>query len=439
MKEIRYQEAVVYIEELPKFTRKHSLKHTETFMRCLGNPGLDKKIIHVAGTNGKGSVCAFLNAMLSAGKKSVGMFTSPHLIELRERISMNLLDISEQEFVAVFSEARAAANMMMDQGLEHPSYFEFLFGMAMTAFDRADVEYIILEAGLGGRKDATNIVQAPVASVLTVIDYDHTGILGDTLAEIASEKAGIIKSGTPVFCGINKCEVKEIIRKTAKEKECRCREISKDAYEIRKITDKDIAFSILSAYDEDVMWSLQGTGLYQVENAVLAFEVMKYLWGGYLEKEQCDIWRHALYDVIWPGRMEEAAPGVIIDGAHNIDAIQAAAASINAQRAEYDDLAIIFAVAKDKRYEEMVACLGRDTDADLFIPVALEGSRTVDAGSLSRLFRQYTGADVRIGENTTHALQMAMERKGKQGRVYCLGSLYLAGEVKEVLKGGISC
>ena len=192
-----YQEAVEYIEELPKFTKKHTLEHTKEFLEKLGNPCMDRKVIHVAGTNGKGSVCAYIQAILEAEGKTTGFFTSPHLVKINERIQMNRKPVDDDTFYRVFTKVVIAAKEMEEEGSGHPSYFEFLYGMGMTAFEEMDVEYIVLETGLGGRLDATNSFANPVLSVITSISLDHTDILGDTIEKIAAEKAGIIKKNIP--------------------------------------------------------------------------------------------------------------------------------------------------------------------------------------------------------------------------------------------------
>ena len=206
-----YKEIVTYIEEIPRFTRKHSLAHTREMLLFLGNPQNGKKIIHVAGTNGKGSVCAYLDAMLRAEGKSTGLFTSPHLVKMNERIVLNGKQISDEDFCEVFEETMQAVRRMQDAGLEHPTFFEFLFAMAMKAYDRAGMEYIVLETGLGGRLDATSSVE-PVACVITSIGLDHMEYLGDTVEQIAGEKAGIIKPGVPVVIGETTEETKKVFK-----------------------------------------------------------------------------------------------------------------------------------------------------------------------------------------------------------------------------------
>ena len=193
-----YEEAAAYIEGIPRFTKKHDLSYVADFLARLGNPGADSQVIHVAGTNGKGSVCAYMRAVLLAMGKRTGFFTSPHLIRLNERIVIGDDEIGDEEFLAVFRQVKETVDGMAEEGLSHPSYFEFLFGMAMLAFGRAGAEYIILETGLGGRLDATSAVPHPAVTVITSISLDHTAYLGNTVEEIAAEKAGIIREGVPV-------------------------------------------------------------------------------------------------------------------------------------------------------------------------------------------------------------------------------------------------
>ncbi len=186
---MKYEEVVRYIEDIPKFTKKHTLLHTREFMRRLGNPCQGRKVLHVAGTNGKGSVCAYMQAILLFEGKRVGFFTSPHLVKLNERIRINGKDIDDDTFCRIFAKVRQVAEELEKEGLEHPSYFEFLYGMGMLAFEENDAEYIVLETGLGGRLDATNSFEHPFLSVITSIGLDHTEILGDTIEKIAGEKA----------------------------------------------------------------------------------------------------------------------------------------------------------------------------------------------------------------------------------------------------------
>lgn len=428
---MNYNEVVQYIGEIPKFTKKHTLEHTREFLRRLGNPCHDKKIIHVAGTNGKGSACAFMQAILLSEEKEVGFFTSPHLVKMNERIRINGVDITDEDFVEAFVFVKNVVDQMAKEEIEHPSYFEFLYGMGMVAFANAGVEYVILETGLGGRLDATNSFEHPVMSVITSIGLDHTAILGNTIAEIASEKAGIIKTGVPVVFDASQSESANVIRQKANEMDSPCKEIGKDAFEIREISDKNIAFSILSEYDNDNVWRVKGTGVYQAMNATLAIEAMKYLFADTTDYSK---WKSAIASVNWSGRMEEILPGVILDGAHNLPAIEKFVESMQFQKEV--PYIILFSAVADKDYEGMIELLCKKTRAQGYVITRLQDERGVQLEVLADQFRQYADCPVYAEDNLEKAFAYAMDQKGAEGRLYCLGSLYLVGELKQLIGGG---
>ena len=274
---MNYEEAVAYLLDIPKFTSKNPLTHTKELLRLLGNPQEGKKVIHVAGTNGKGSVCAYLQALLLSEGKQVGFFTSPHLVKMNERIRFNQNMITDTQFLETCEVVYEKVKEMGSEGQAHATFFEFLFAMAMVAFEKENVEYIILETGLGGRLDCTNAVERPLLTIITSISLDHTEILGDTVEKIAMEKAGIIKTGVPViFDGSNE-EAADVIRREALKKQVPCKEISKNAFKILENTRKHIAFSSTNAYYGDTTWRLSNCGLYQAMNAMLALEAFVYI------------------------------------------------------------------------------------------------------------------------------------------------------------------
>ncbi len=432
-----YREAVDYIEELPKFTIKHPLEHTKQFMERLGNPAEDRKVIHVAGTNGKGSVCAYMQAILEAEGKRCGFFTSPHLVSVNERIQINRQPIEDGLFYEVFQETAAVAMQMEREGEGHPSYFEFLFGMGMKAFDRMDVEYIILETGLGGRLDATNCIERPSLSVITSVSLDHTDILGDTIEQIAAEKAGIIKKGVPVFFDGSNETAAKVIRQTAADSQSPCREISKNAFEIREVTRNRIAFSRQNAYDKDDVWHVPICGCYQVMNAEIALEAMEYIFEDRGEDtDRRKRWKEAVASVRWDGRMEQALPHLLLDGAHNPGAVEAFVESVGLLYPDAKELpVVIFAAASDKNYEQMIAYLCRNLEAKCYITTEIEDRRRISAEKLKGVFETYTDRKVIARESLKDALASAFEERGN-GEVYCLGSLYLAGMVKKLVQGG---
>lgn len=430
-----YEEAAAYIEEIPKFTKKHTLEHTKTFLKRLGNPAADRKIVHVAGTNGKGSVCAYLQAILMAEGKRTGFFTSPHLVSVNERIRVDNIQIDNETFLKVFRKVLKIVRQMVEDGIEHPSYFEFLFGMGMTAFAETDVEYIILETGLGGRLDATNAIDNPALAIITSISLDHTAILGDTIEKIAGEKAGIIKPGVPVFFDGSSKKAAEVIKAKASELGVSCREVTKNAYEIQEVHRKYIAFSRRSAYDKDVIFQVPMCGCYQAMNAELALEASEYLLAG--EEIHMDRWKEALAELHWEGRMERVGAHITVDGAHNPGAMEAFVESVKAlDESERGEMVLLFSAVSDKKYDQMIEYLCENLDVKAYVVTQIEDERGVSAEELADVFRRYTDRPVYCKERLEDAVRTAMNERGKTGEIYCLGSLYLVGMMKKLLAGG---
>ena len=430
-----YEEAAEYIEEIPKFTKKHTLEHTKTFLKRLGNPAADRKIVHVAGTNGKGSVCAYLQAILMAEGKRTGFFTSPHLVSVNERIRVDNIQIDNETFLKVFRKVLKIVRQMVEDGIEHPSYFEFLFGMGMTAFAETDVEYIILETGLGGRLDATNAIDNPALAIITSISLDHTAILGDTIEKIAGEKAGIIKPGVPVFFDGSSKKAAEVIKAKASELGVSCREVTKNAYEIQEVHRKYIAFSRRSAYDKDVIFQVPMCGCYQAMNAELALEASEYLLAG--EEIHMDRWKEALAELHWEGRMERVGAHITVDGAHNPGAMEAFVESVKAlDESERGEMVLLFSAVSDKKYDQMIEYLCENLDVKAYVVTQIEDERGVPAEELANVFRRYTDRPVYCKERLEDAVRTAMNERGETGEIYCLGSLYLVGMMKKLLAGG---
>ncbi len=411
------------------------MDHTRRFMELLGNPEKNINVIHVAGTNGKGSTCAYMNAMLCSQGEKVGLFTSPHLVEMTERICINGQPISSGQFVETFLDVMDAVELLKEEGLPHPTFFEFLFGMAMKTFAKQEVDYAVLETGLGGRLDATNVIERPVATVITSIGLDHEMYLGSTIAEIAGEKAGIIKPIVPVFYDGTVKEASVVIEHKAQEHRCKCKKIADCAFEIIEKTEKYIAFYIKDAYDKtitseqkDVMmrlvpWRIKNTGSYQVYNASLAIMTLMTV----IEEPHryYERWQKALEEVVWQGRMEEVRPGVFLDGAHNVSALEALVKDIK----EVD--VILFSAVADKNYREMIKAITSKIVCQEYIVITLDDARGVPAKELAQLIEQEVDKPVYIRDTVEEAWALLNEKKSKDGKALCLGSLYLVGMLKQ--------
>lgn len=426
---MNYTEAVDYIETIPKFTVKHPPEHTRELLSRLGNPQEGIKIIHVAGTNGKGSVCAYLNVMLLAGGKKTGLFTSPHLVRINERFQINGEDVSDEQFLDAFLKVEKAAKEYEAEGEGHPSYFETLFLMGMLIFKEAGVEYLVMETGLGGRLDATNVVEKPLACIITSISRDHTEYLGDTLEAIAGEKAGIIKAGVPVIYDASQPGPASVIAAKAKEMGSPAWPMEPSFYEMKTQSREGITFTFAYPGGEKAELAIPYVAKYQMMNASLAFYMMHIL------QDVHDIPKNVLAEglskIKWPCRMEMAAPGVIIDGAHNEDGI-AQFVSTAGYFAKENEITILFTAVADKHYHEMIGEICEGIHPSHVVATQIDGSRVVPAEVLAEDFRKAGCTDVCAEPEIGAAYEKALGKKGS-GMLFCVGSLYLAGELKAYL------
>ena len=426
---MNYTEAVDYIETIPKFTVKHPPEHTRELLSRLGNPQEGIKIIHVAGTNGKGSVCAYLNAMLLAGGKKTGLFTSPHLVRINERFQINGEDVSDEQFLDAFLKVEKAAKEYEAEGEGHPSYFETLFLMGMLIFKEAGVEYLVMETGLGGRLDATNVVEKPLACIITSISRDHTEYLGDTLEAIAGEKAGIIKAGVPVIYDASQPGPASVIAAKAKEMGSPAWPMEPSFYEMKTQSREGITFTFAYPGGEKAELAIPYVAKYQMMNASLAFYTMHILQD--VHDIPKNVFAEGLSKIKWPCRMEMAAPGVIIDGAHNEDGI-AQFVSTAGYFAKENEITILFTAVADKHYHEMIGEICEGIHPSHVVATQIDGSRVVPAEVLAEDFRKAGCTDVCAEPEIGAAYEKALGKKGS-GMLFCVGSLYLAGELKAYL------
>lgn len=425
-----YEEAVAYIEEIPKFTTKNKLEHTRKCLDRLGSPDQNRKIIHVAGTNGKGSVCAFLSSMLDEGGYRCGLFTSPHLVKINERFQINEVMVSDQEFLEAFLKVKALADELVEEGDYHPTYFEFLFLMGMLIFDKENVDYLILETGLGGKLDATNSILHPLACVITSISLDHVEYLGDTVEKIAGEKAGIIKEGVPVIFDGNVKEAAKVLRNRAEELGCPWYEMKGENQKIQEYTPAGIRFSSQSEVYGETELFVPFIAKYQMMNAALALETMGALKKSHgLEKETLI---RGIAHTKWQGRMETILPGVIVDGAHNEDGIARFVETVKYFQEEYP-ITLLFTTVSDKDFTDMIGRICKGLKFSHVVTTEIWGSRKQSAVELAELFRENGCSDVFVETNVEQAFEKAYALKG-DGLMFAVGSLYLVGEIKDYVR-----
>lgn len=427
-----FEQAVAYLEAVPKFTKKHSLKDTKAFLEQLGNPECSMKIIHVAGTNGKGSVCAYLQSVLQTAGYRTCMFTSPHLTDMRERFLVNGQMICREQFMQAFQEIYRHIDYekaIAGEGY-HPTFFEYLFCMAMLIFQKANPDYVIVETGLGGRMDTTNAVAQPLVSVITKIGLDHTEYLGSTIAAIAGEKAGIIKPGIPVVYNDSVPEASEVIRTYAAKMGSPAYPVSKCDYALQNFRHKKIDFSYHSRYYDYIGLTLSTVALYQMENAAVALRALEVMdEGRILQKEH---FTEGIRKALWEGRMEEVLPEVYLDGAHNEDGIRAFLNSVQADGCT-GSRHLMLSVVKDKSYRIMISLLMQSGLFRDVVITSLNSARTLSLQELKESMAPYDNIPTVYYENSEEAFGAAREKQEQEDKIYIVGSLYLVGEIKAIL------
>lgn len=422
-----YQECVDYILSIPLFGKKLGIENLNMILDEMGHPEQSCPVIHIAGTNGKGSTCLFLASILEKSGYRVGVFTSPHLLTINERIRINNCLISDEDFLSSFEEVMLCVSRMQKRGIEHPSFFEFVFLMACVYFKKCRTDYVIFETGMGGRLDATNVVK-PVLSVITSIGLDHTQFLGDTIEQIAWEKAGIIKQGTAAVYFDRKDSATAVIVDYAEKMGAKLYLVEKKQYKNIKIMKKSIAFSFDSGYYRYSSLEINKTALYQIENAVLAVKAYELLMDRKDRLTDRDIQhvKAGLLDMTWPCRMQEISPNVYIDGAHNEEAVEAFCDTVEALFREERKI-LLFAVSKDKDYKAMIQRLCAVSFEEIVI-VRYAGDRAADVTVVEDTFRHFSGSKITTFEDIDTGFTYAKSHVGEQS-LFCVGSLYLAGNL----------
>lgn len=420
-----------YLLGIPLWTKKkNTLDEVRHFLKELGNPDEQLRIIHVAGTNGKGSVCADLTAMLMEAGYHVGTFVSPHLTDVTERFLVDGVPVEEAGFSESFARVKAVTDRLTAEGYAHPTFFEFVFLMAMDLYGRRKPDFVVLETGLGGRLDTTNVIRHPLACVITSISLDHTQYLGDTVELIAAEKAGIIKPGIPVVYDNNDRAAGAVIAAAADR-------LGSAAYGLTA---------------EDSCWGVSFAAPYQAMNAALAVKVLEIL---EIEGVNAEVCRKALASVHWTGRMQQVAPDVWVDGAHNPGGIRAFIQAVKAQNglavqekqsAQQPDqgeqnaadmhpqIQLLFAAVSDKDYHEMIRLLCTELSPERVTVVQLKSERGLQADALARQFEDAGCSHVTAFDSTKDALKHVLSEKKEGDHLYMVGSLYLIGEILEDLK-----
>jgi dihydrofolate synthase/folylpolyglutamate synthase len=433
--EQRYAETIQLLKNLTKFGINLGLERIKSLLERLGNPQNDLKIIHIGGTNGKGSTVALLQAILKQAGYRVGMFVSPHLHDYRERISINGELISPGEVIAGFGKIQPVLKAMVAEGVEHPTEFEVTTALALLYFSQKKPDFVLLEVGLGGEIDSTNVA-TPLISVLTNIGMDHLDYLGNTLEEITTVKAGIIKEGIPVVTSADKPAALKVIEEQAQKKKAKLFKVGQDI-RWQRTAEKLNSFSYQGLKENYYDLKLALDGEHQFTNATTALAVCEVLKEQYAVSVPEKAMREGLKNVSWPGRLELVSlePKILLDGAHNVDGMKALAKAL----VDYEnDL---------YRRERLVLCLGMLKDKEIekalgiILPLAAEvivtkpdSPRAGDWEYVAQLAKKHLGGDrVHTVEDPTLAIQEGLKRLNIKDMLCVTGSLYMIAPIRKYL------
>lgn len=421
---MKYKEAMEYIMAAQQFGCKLGLETIEMLLEAMGNPHKKLKFIHVAGTNGKGSTVSFISSILNEAGYKVGTFTSPSIQRFSERIRVNNAEISESEIVRIISGIKEKTEGILHTGGNNPTEFEIVTALALQYFLEQKCDIVVLEVGLGGRLDATNIIGKPEAAVITTISYDHMNVLGDTLSEIAFEKAGIIKENCDVVLYPQEHAAREVLEEVCEQKGAKLHNVDFSGLFLK-------SFNLLKQkFDFEAYDSLEISllGEHQIRNAAVAVKTSEILLDkGYMINE--NIIRKGLSKTRWPGRFElvNRSPVFLVDGAHNVQGVLTLADNLKKFFPD-QKVSFIIGVLSDKEYNTMIEAV--ILMAKRFIAVTPASSRALKAEDLKLLLESYF-MDVLTGKNVEDAIRMSLELALPDEIICAFGSFYYIGDIRE--------
>ena len=428
---MNYKEALKYIEETHKFGIRLGLDNMNKLLDLLGNPQDNLNIIHMSGTNGKGSTCSFITSILKEAGYKVGLYTSPFLETFTERIRINGENIPEEDVARIISLIKEKIEQMVKEGYSYPTEFEIVTTMAFYYYYEQNVDYVALEVGLGGRYDATNIIKSSQVSVIGSISLDHTNILGDNISKIAYEKGGIIKENGVAIVYNQSDEVKNVIKQICYDKNATYIETNFDDIDIKK---SDIYSQVydVTIFDESYEnIEIKLIGEHQINNSILALTVIKYLECNKGLKIDDKSIRRGLINTKWPGRIEKISenPLFIIDGAHNEDGALSLAKAID-KNFKDRNLTLLIGMLEDKDIDSVLDIL--IPKFNKVITTTPDNPRAIDSSKLKDKILRHTD-NVVDKKNIEKALNYTLESSSDNDVIISAGSLYMIGSIRRLM------
>ncbi|SNS06138.1 dihydrofolate synthase / folylpolyglutamate synthase [Anaerovirgula multivorans] len=428
---MNYQEAIEYIHSTYKFGSKLGLENIKYLLNLLGNPHEELKIIHVAGTNGKGSTSSFIHGVLKTEGYKVGLYTSPYIEEFTERMQINGEKIDKQQLARLTTVVKEKIEIMLSEGKNHPTEFEVGTAIAFAFFAEEKVDYVVLEVGMGGRLDATNMIEKPIISVITPIDYDHMEHLGDTLGKIAFEKAGIIKENNYVVSYPQETEAMEVIKKVSEERNSQLFVADFDSLKVDYSTIEEQKFSVevLEKSYKDIKITLAGP--HQIYNCCMALTVVEALKQYQNIRISDEAIYKGLYDTKWIGRLEilDKSPLTMIDGAHNLQGAQALKKSVETLLKDYK-VTFVVAMLKDKDVKgvlkNLIPLMNR------VIVTTPNNPRGMAADDLAKELVSF-GKNICVCTSVEQAVNKAYKITENTDAILFAGSLYMIGEARSII------
>ncbi len=422
---MNYDESMQYIHGTLKFGSKLGLESITTLMGLMGNPQKKLKFVHVAGTNGKGSTSAFISHILINSGYKTGIYTSPYIQRFTERIKVDNEEITSESLAEIVTFVKSKIDIMLKMGLPHPTEFEIITAVAFEYYYREKCDIVVLEVGLGGRYDSTNVIDTPEVAVITTISLDHTDRLGETLSEIAYQKAGIIKQNCPVIIYEQEPEVQKVLEEVCTEMNANLHTVSFESLNLREFGIEGQLFD----YKEYNNLQIRLLGDHQLRNAAVAINTCELLINKGYKIEDTNI-RNGLKNTTWPGRLEiiNSDPMILIDGAHNLEGGQALNTALDRYFSEREKVFIV-GFLKDKDYGHIMEIM--NGKAKLIITVTPDNPRAIPSDELAEILSKFS-ENVKDGRTLENGLRVALDNLGPKGMLCAFGSLYMIGQIRKL-------